>query len=67
MKEEGGNPRRHFSVLRPMQSVALQGKSKSRRKVDEQRFLIESRRKQICTPVKRDLSVVQYSQPRRFS
>jgi hypothetical protein len=59
--------RKHCSVLRQMQSVSLQWKSKPRRKAEEQRFLIDSRRKQICTPVKRELSLVQYSQPRRFS
>lgn len=67
IKEDHHNPRRHYSVLRPMQSVALQGKPRSRRRVDDKRFLIDSRRKQICTPVRRELSLVQYSQPRRFS
>jgi hypothetical protein len=68
LKEEPpSQTRRQFSVLRQMQSVSLQGKSKPRRKVEEQRFLIDSRRKQICTPVKREFSLVQYSQPRRFS
>lgn len=50
-----------------MQSVALQAKPKSKRKIDEKSFLIDSRRKQICTPVKRDLSMVQQTKLRKFS
>lgn len=36
LKEEQPNQRRHYSVLKPMQSVALQSRSKSKRKADEQ-------------------------------
>jgi hypothetical protein len=67
LKEETNNQRRHHSVLKPMQSVALQAKPKSKRKIDEKNFLIDSRRKQICTPVKRDLSMVQQTKMRKFS
>jgi hypothetical protein len=51
--------RRHNSMLKPIQSVILyHNERKNKKRNDISNFLLDSRRKQICSVSKRSMSTV---------